>query len=128
MSSFYFVGGPANAIQEKLTSSTAKVIIDTTGATSGGSIQVARFEVNENAGSTPNLTVEVYNTLTSTSYYLGSGGVTWKAKAVTAYQSVAFNDGYVIPNGSQLRVTSSDAAGKFDVVGVKVGRSPGVGQ
>lgn len=125
MSIFQHQGGPAVPILKKVSSNAVTVVVDTTGATTGGNTYIDRFEVNENAGATPNLTVEIYDTINAVSYYLGDsiGHAVWKAKAVTAGQSVHFNEGYVIQNGWQIRVTSSDAAGKFDVIGGKVGRS-----
>lgn len=102
-------------IATKVTSSTAKDIVDA----SESAVLVPWLQVNENAGSTPNLTVEVYDG--STSIYLGSGGSTWVAKAVTAKQSVLFEN-IIVAKGSKLRVTSSDAAGKFDVVGIRANR------
>lgn len=127
MSIFQHQGGPSNLIAKKITANTVTVVVDTTGAQTGGNTYIDRFEVNENAGSTPNLTVELYDTGNTTSYYLGDsiGHAVWKAKAVTAGQSVHFNEGYVLPNTWQIRITSSDAAGKFDFIGSKVGRSPG---
>lgn len=121
MSVFQLIEGSAQGIVNKVANNSATTIIDGT----TGTVYVAWFRVSENAGSTPNLTVEIYDG--ATSFYLGdAGGSTWVAKAVTAKQSVAFTDGYVIPYGSKLRVTSSDASGKFDVTGIKLGkgRSP----
>lgn len=117
MSVFHLTEGSAQAILSKITGNSVTTVID--GST--GTIYIAWFRVSENAGSTPNLTVEIYDG--TTSYYLGdAGGSTWVTKAVTAKQSLAFTDGYVIPYGSKLRITSSDAAGKFDVTGIKLGK------
>ena len=44
----------------------------------------------------------------------------WNAKAVTAKTAYLFTQGLVIPKGSLLRVTSSDASGYFHVHGVYV--------
>jgi hypothetical protein len=107
-------------IAAKIASGTVTTIVDTTDATKGGQVAIPWFQVNENAGSTPSLTVELFDG--TTSYYLGTGGVEWRAKAMTAGQSVTFSDGYIVPNGWKLRVTSSDAAGKMDVIGMKTGR------
>lgn len=103
-------------IAAKVTSSSAKDIVDA----AASAVLVPWLQVNENAGATPNLTVELYDG--TTSYYLGAGGATWVAKAVTAKQSLLFED-IVVPRGWKLRVTSSDAAGKFDVVGMKSDRA-----
>lgn len=103
-------------IAVKVTSNSVTDIIDA----AASAVLVPWLQVNENAGSTPNLTVEIYNS--TTSYYLGASGSTWVAKAVTAKQSLLFTD-IVVPRGWKLRVTSSDAAGKFDVVGMKSDRA-----
>lgn len=113
MSVFTFFGGAVDPIVQRITGSTATIIID---ATTTGPLFVSWFAVNENSGATPSLTVDIYDG--TTAIYLGAGGSAWKAKALTAGQSVVFDAGYAIPLGSTLRVTSSDAAGKMDVVGV----------
>ncbi len=110
--------GAIEEIATKVTSSTVAVIVDGTSPDTQAWL-VPWMQVNENAGSTPNLTVELYDG--TSSYYLGSGGSSWVAKAVTAKQSVEFTN-VVVPSGWKLRVTSSDAAGKFDVVGTKTRR------
>lgn len=102
-------------INTAVTGSTATDIVDAT----NNAVMVAWFEVNENAGSTPDLTVAIYDG-TNTRYLGDDSGSTWNAKAVTAKQSVKFTQGYLIPTGSKLQVTSSDAAGKFHVHGMRV--------
>lgn len=120
MSVFLFNDGRATNLAKKITGNTVVDLVDGT----TGQVNVPWFRVSENNGSTPNLTVELYDVANTTSYYLGDAtGATWVAKAVTAKQSVAFTDGYVVPLGWKLRITSSDAAGKFDVTGMKIGRS-----
>lgn len=109
---FIFQGGPLDPIATKITSST---VVNIAG-NANSKVKVPWFSIQENAGSTPNLTVELYDG--TTSIYLGSGGVTWKAKAVTANQSIEFTNGLILNVGQYLRVTSSDAAGKFDVTGM----------
>ena len=82
-------------------------------------IFVPWFEVNEINGGTHNLTVDIYDG--TNAVYVGSdGGLTWNAKAVTAKTAYLFTQGLVIPKGSLLRVTSSDASGYFHVHGVYV--------
>jgi len=116
---FQFVAIGALPIQQKITANTATTIVDGT----NNAVIVPWFEVNENAGATPNLTVDIYDG--TNTFYPGSDGLdgntatTFRAKAVTANQSVRFSAGYVIQKGSKLRVTSSDAAGKFDVIGLR---------
>lgn len=102
-------------INAAVATDTATDIVDAT----KNAVLVAWFEVNEHAGSTPDLTVAIYDG--TNSRYLGDdGGSTWNAKTVTAKQSVKFSKGYVIPTGSKLQVTSSDGSGNFHVHGLKV--------
>lgn len=105
-------GGDA-AVYQKITGSSATAITDINAT--AGPVRVPRLQVNENNGGTPSLTVEV--TDGTTHYYLGSGGFTWKARAVTALQSVEFTD-FKVPLGFSVKVTSSDASGHFDVIGL----------
>lgn len=102
-------------ILKKITGNTATDIVDAT----DNPKWVPWFEVNENAGSTPNLTVSI--TDGTTTYYPAADGTTaYNAKAVTAALSLNWTKGYVIPKSFKLKVTSSDAAGKFDVLGVVI--------
>lgn len=115
MSVFQFISNAPFPIKVRVTANTATTIV----SAAGNTIFVPWFQVNENAGSTPNLTVDIYDG--TNAVYVGSdGGVTWNAKAVAAYTSYFFTQGLVIPKGSLLRVTSSDAAGKFHVNGIYV--------
>lgn len=117
---FQFSDGSADNLTKKITGNSVTDIVDAT----TGTIHVAWFRVSENNGSTPNLTVELYDVANTTSYYLGdTTNFTWVAKAVTAKQSVLFDQGYVVQYGWKLRVTSSDAAGRFDVTGVRLSKS-----
>lgn len=109
MTAISFIGSGAVETLVKLTSSSATTIIDA----AEKAVAVASLHVNENNGSTPNLTVSM--TDGTTTYYLGAEAKTWVALAVTAKQSVAFSP-FVVPKGFALKVTSSDAAGKFDVL------------
>ena len=118
MSGFQQQTTAVQGIVTKLTGSTATTIVD---GTLEGKI-IHKLQFNENFGSTPNLSVDIYNIATTTAHYLGVAGAVWRAKAVTAGQSVEFTD-IVAPLGYLLRATSSDAAGKFDVVGVTALRS-----
>lgn len=119
---FAFPGGAANLIKQVITGTSATIITLGTGAQANqGQYNIAWFRINEYGGATPTITVEVYDTNSSTSYYLGSGGFTWKAKAMTALQSLFFDDGYAIPQGSVLRVTSS-AGSTIQVTGVYIGK------
>lgn len=119
-SPFVFIGGNGVSLTKRITSNAATVVFDPTSASGKGVVRIDKFRVSETNGGTQNLTVALYDVAGTTYYYLGSGGFTWKAKAVTAYQSLLFDDGYVIPQGWQLRIQSSDASGFFDVVGIRI--------
>ena len=94
----------------KITGSSATTIF-----TAQGSTNIKSIVVCENAGSTPNLTIEVYDVANTTSYYPGAtNGTAWKAKAVTAGQAVTVNEAFTLPALWAIRITSSDVAGKFD--------------
>lgn len=115
MSVFQFISNAPLPIKVRITGNTATTIADATNNT----IFVPWFQVNENAGSTASLTVDIYDG--TNAVYVGSdGGLTWNAKAVTAKTAYLFTQGLVIPKGSLLRVTSSDASGYFHVHGVYV--------
>lgn len=115
---FIFNDGAATPFVSRVTTNTATTILD---ATTGQQNMVSMY-VTENAGSTPNLTVELFDTVNSISYLLpDTSKIVWNASAVTARQTAEFGS-FVIPLGFKLRVTSSDAAGKFNVIGIKVGR------
>ena len=94
----------------KITGNSATTIFTAKGATN-----IRSLVVSENAGATPNLTVEIYDVANTTSYYPGgTTATTWKAKAVSAGQAVTFNEQFMLPALWAIRITSSDAAGKFD--------------
>ena len=95
---------------------TATTIVDATDS----QITVPWFEVNEHFGGTHNLTVDIIDAATAVNYLGDDAGTTWNAKAVTAKASYKFTKGYVIPKGGKLRVSSSDAAGKFHVIGIQL--------
>jgi len=115
MSVFQFGSNGPLPIVKRITASTVTTVLDATNNT----LFVPWFQVNEHAGSTPNLTVDVYDG--TNAVYLGDdSGATWNAKAATMLNSYRFTQGLVIPKGSLLRVTSNDAAGKFHVHGVYV--------
>lgn len=120
-SAFAFQGSASNLLFKVLTT-TSPTIIPPTDQT--GQYNLVWFRCNEYAGGTANLTVELYDVANTTSYYLGSGGFTWNAKALTAKQSVFFDDGYAIPNNWQLRVTAS-VANNVQITGLYVGKQAG---
>jgi len=102
-------------ITKVLTGNTATTVVDA----ASQAYYVPRLTINETAGATPNLTVELYDG--STSYTLGAEGSAWTAKAVTAKQSVTFTD-LVVPKGWKIRVTSSSVTGGFTCEGIKSSR------
>lgn len=117
---FTFNGNAATGILSKITNSSVTTVIDAT----KGQVNLVELYVIENAGSTPNLTVDIYDG--TNAYPLpDSSKAVWSVKAVSANQAVEFSS-RVIPKGSILRVTSSDALGKFNIIGTKVssGRTP----
>jgi hypothetical protein len=114
-----FNDGQATPFLQKITTNTVTTV---TGAdASTGQVNIVAFSVNENAGSTPALTVDLYNG-TLTYELMDTSKVVWHAKTVTARQSIEFGS-LVIPLGFKLRITSDDVAGKFDIIGTKVGRA-----
>ncbi len=104
-------------IAVRLTGSTVTDIVDAT--TDAWDIPWAAF--GEHAGTTPNLTVELYDVANTTSYYLSADGYCWNAKALTAKQAIAWDD-LTVPLGWKLRATSSHASGNIHVSGTKVRR------
>lgn len=117
---FLFTGNAATGITKKVTTNSVTTVIDAT----KGQVNLVELLVVENAGSTPNLTVDLWD---GTNSYLlpDTSKVVWSVKAVTANQVIEFGS-RVIEKGYVLRVTSSDAAGKFNIIGTKVssGRTP----
>lgn len=73
----------------------------------------------EHAGTTPNLTISLYDG--TNTYYLSTDGYCWNAKALTAAQAVSIDD-LPIPKGWKLRAQSSNASGNIHVTGAKVRR------
>jgi hypothetical protein len=105
MSAFQIPGGIPKPIAVKITGTSATDIAGSDTARS----RVAWFQCAEIAGSTPDLTVEVYDG--STSFFLR------KAVAMTANEIVVFANNIVLDKGQYLRVTAS-AANQVDVVGM----------
>jgi hypothetical protein len=99
----FLLGGALDTVDFKITGNTATAVFTATKRT-----VITSLVITENAGSTPNLTVDRYDTANTTAYFLRN------ALAVTAKQTVTFNEPMVLKSGWSLRITSSDAAGKFD--------------
>jgi hypothetical protein len=112
-----FEGNEPVGFYQKITGSSVTDITDL--VTGTAPIFVARMSVGETAGAASTLTVEVYDG-TNSFYLTSTDGTCWNAKAVTAKQGVRFFDGFVIPPGSKVRVTSSSGSGGFDVEGMKL--------
>lgn len=115
---FTFPGGASNPISQIITG-TGPTVLNLGTANAPGGRNVALFRVSEILGGTPNLTVEIFDA--TNSYYLGSSGVTYKAKALTAFQSILFDDGYTLPTGWSIRITCS-VGSSVNVTGIYVGR------
>lgn len=115
MSLFQIIGTGAMELRGAIANNSATSILSAT--TTTGVLFVPWFQVNEHNGGTHNLTVDIHDG--TNARFLGSdAGSTWNAKALTAKQAVLFTLGYVIPVGSSLRLTSSDASGYLHYHGV----------
>jgi len=114
-STFSFPSNKPLPVAVRVTGNTATTIVDGTNE----AFFVPWFEVNENNGSTPALTVDLYDG--TNPHYLGhdEGTVVWNARTVVAWSSYKFTAGYIVPIGWKLRVTSNDASGRFHVLGIK---------
>lgn len=97
--SYTVTGGALYPERVKLTSTDPTVIYD---ASEKSALVVSILAV-EIAGGTPNLTLEVYDTKTSTSYYIRN------AKAMTAKEQVQIDRLDPLKVGEQLRATASVA-------------------
>lgn len=106
MALFQVQGYAVNPIKQIISGTSATII--TLGTLKTATIPA--FRVSEYAGGTANLTVEIFNSNTSARYYLGAKDFTWNVKALTAYQSLLFDDGYDLDLGDQLRITCSVAS------------------
>lgn len=102
--SFTITGGVLLTKAVKITGTSATNILSATQRTN-----VLSLVCTEIAGATPNLTVELYDTANTTSYYVRF------EKAMTAKETYVFNEFLVVPANWVLRVTSS-AADQIDVI------------
>lgn len=109
------VGGQEQ-IAVRLTGNSVTDIVDA----SGEAWYVPWVVFGEHAGTTPNLTLELYDG--SVTYYLSADGYCWNAKALTAKQAIALDD-LVVPKGWKLRATSNNASGNVHATGTKVRRT-----
>lgn len=115
MSVFQFNATGILPLRTRITGNTATAVLSAT----NNVLFVPWFQVNEINGGTQTLTVDVYDG-TNAVYQGDDSGATWNAKEAAAKASYRFSQGLVIPIGSSLRITSSDAAGYFHVNGVYV--------
>ncbi len=124
MTSVYSIPSPNSIpILERITGNTVTTIVDATDE----SQRVAWFQINHHvSASTPNLTVDIYDG-TNAHYVSDDAGNVMNTFTVTAKKGYIFSQGYSIPKGSLLRVTSSDADGEFHVIGVQLGSFSGTG-
>lgn len=106
-SAFQLIGGAVDKIRQKLTTTSPTVVA----GSADYQTAVVWFQCTEIAGSTPNLTIEVYDADTTTSYYLRN------AKAMTAKEEVRVIEGLALQPNEFLRITAS-AANQVDVVGI----------
>lgn len=110
MSVFQLTGGAGDPINIKVTTTNATVIAEA--PTGNSRVAVPWFRCVEIAGATP--TLAVYTELQDgTKVYLRA------AQAVTAYQSLLFDDGYLLLPGAKLYVLAG-TADRFDVSGIKL--------
>jgi len=117
MSVFYYEGHAVVSLVTRVTSNAVTTILDASSAGQDSVIIVPWFQINEYNGGTHSLTVDIYDG-TNADYLGDDNGATWNAKAVSAKASYRFSQGLMIPKGSKLRITSSDANGYFKVIGV----------
>lgn len=106
---FQLAGGAADKIRQKLTTTNPTVVAGSTTLQTA----VVWFLCTETTGGTPNLSIEIYDAATATSYYLR------QAKAMTAKESFLFEAGIVLNPNEFLRITAS-AANQVDVVGLSL--------
>lgn len=99
--SFNISGGALVTSRTKLTSNAVATVF-----TAKSRTIVLSVTCVENSGTTPNLTVEVYDG--TTSFYLR------KAVVMTAGTAFIFNEPFEVFPGGVIRVTSSDASGHVD--------------
>ena len=103
-------------IAVRLTNNSVTTIVD---GTIVGGWNVSWVAFGEVGGTTPALTLELYDG--TTSHYLSADGYCWVGKALTAYQSVAIDD-LVVAKGWKLRATSNHASGNVHVTGAMARR------
>lgn len=104
---FQLAGGVADKIRQKLTATTPTVVAGSADNQTG----VVWLACTEITGGTPNLSIEVYDASTSTSYYLRY------QKAMTARETFIFEAGLLLNPNEFLRVTAG-TVNQIDVVGM----------
>lgn len=99
----YQLVGPLLSELTKISGNTVTAVFSATSTT-----PIASIVVTENGGTTPTLTVEIYNG--TTSYYLRKG------IAMTAGTPWTWEIPFLLGAGSSIRVTSGHASGNMDVL------------
>ena len=117
MSIFQLSATGVREINVAVTSNSPTAIVDASAALDDTTLFVPWFQVCEINGGTQTLTVEIYDG-TNSRYLCDDAGNVWSGNAVTADKGYTFSQGYILPVGSILRVTSGDASGYFHVHGV----------
>lgn len=110
MSVFQLVGGAGDPFAAKLTDTNPLVIAES--LTGNSRVSVPWLACTEIAGSTPTLSIDILKP-DSTVVYLRN------AKAMTAKETVVFNEGILLLPGWKLRVTAG-TANQIDVVGIQL--------
>lgn len=89
----------------KLTSSAATVVY----TADRGATRINSITACENSGATPSLTLEAYDTLGTTSYYIR------RVVALSVGTQVVYNTPFTLPHNWSIRATSNNASGLIDV-------------
>lgn len=108
MSIFQLSGGAGDPINKKISTTSEFLIAEA--PTGNSRISVPIFRCTEVTGATPSLAVYI-ELADGTKTYLRA------AQNMTAYQSLLFDDGYLLLPGMKLYALA-DAANKIDVIGV----------
>ena len=95
----YFITG-TNLLTHYVTTAGASPV-DVTPDTQNRAMVIASIEVTEVGGGTGNLTIAIYDPVTPATYFKRN------IQAMTANQTVIYNEPFWLPNGWKLRVTLS---------------------
>ena len=95
----YFITG-SNLITHYVTT-TGTGANDVTPEVQGRAVVIASIEATETGGLTPNLTIDIFDPKTPATYYKRN------QFAMTARQTITYDEPFWLPQGWQLRVTAS---------------------